>query len=160
MYGVLYSGLPLDTKWPSTFSLPLSLPPSFRHSANYLPDFALHGTSCRPEQFEGKMLRDLASMVKVRTCQGSAYVCVCVSFYKCVLRTCQYCFFNIVLTFDLTRKVQTRSSSLLPSLPHFLPPSLQHPIIDEPVEHGVAIIADTDTWTCKLSTASKSIQTK
>ena len=44
--------------------------------------------------------------------------------------------------------------------PSHLPSSLQHPTIDEPIEHGVAIIADTDTWTCKLMVATKDIQTK
>ena len=38
--------------------------------------------------------------------------------------------------------------------------SLQHSTVDEPVEHGVAIIADTDNWTCRLMVASKDSQTK
>ena len=47
-------------------------------------------------------------------------------------------------------------TSPLPSLP--LPP-LQYSIIDEPVEYGVAIVADTDSWSVKVLAASKSVQT-
>ena len=36
---------------------------------------------------------------------------------------------------------------------------LQYSIIDEPVEYGVGIVADTDTWTVKVVAASKSVQT-
>ena len=36
----------------------------------------------------------------------------------------------------------------------------QHSTEDEPVEHGVAIIADTDTWTCRLVVATRDSQTK
>ena len=58
--------------------------------------------------------------------------------------------------------------SLCPSLPYLpfpppLPPLLlisQHSTEDEPVEHGVAIIADTDTWTCRLVVATRDSQTK
>ena len=39
------------------------------------------------------------------------------------------------------------------------PPS-QHSTVDDPIEHGVAIVADTDTWTCKLMVASRDAQTK
>ena len=57
------------------------------------------------------------------------------------------------------------SPSLLPTpLPYLLPPSplliSQHSTEDEPVEHGVAIIADTDTWTCRLVVATRDSQTK
>ena len=46
----------------------------------------------------------------------------------------------------------------LPSLPPSLPPP-QHSVIDEPVEYGVGIVADTDNWTVKVVAASKSVQT-
>jgi hypothetical protein len=36
---------------------------------------------------------------------------------------------------------------------------VKHSIIDEPVEHGVAIIADTDSLTCKVVSVSKSNRT-
>ena len=39
-------------------------------------------------------------------------------------------------------------------------PLSQNSSEDEPVEHGVAIVADTDSWTCKLLIASKDTQTK
>jgi len=32
---------------------------------------------------------------------------------------------------------------------------VKHSIIDEPIDHGVAIIADTNTWTCRAVVASK-----
>ena len=35
----------------------------------------------------------------------------------------------------------------------------QYSIIDEPVDHGVGIVADTDTWTVKVVAVSKSLQT-
>lgn len=35
----------------------------------------------------------------------------------------------------------------------------QYSIIDEPVEYGVGIVADTDSWTVKVLAASKSVQT-
>ena len=47
----------------------------------------------------------------------------------------------------------------LPSLPS-LPPTLQHSIIDEPIDHGVAIVADTNTWTCRVVVASKTYHNK
>ena len=37
--------------------------------------------------------------------------------------------------------------------------SPQYSIIDEPVEYGVGIVADTDNWTVKVLAASKSVQT-
>ena len=57
------------------------------------------------------------------------------------------------------------SPSLLPTpLPYLLPPSplliSQHSTEDEPVEHGVTIIADTDSWTCRLVVATRDSQTK
>ena len=51
------------------------------------------------------------------------------------------------------------SPSLLPSLTSF-PLISQHSTEDEPVEHGVTIIADTDTWTCRLVVATRDSQTK
>ena len=49
-----------------------------------------------------------------------------------------------------------------PPLPPSPSPLLisQHSTEDEPVEHGVAIIADTDTWTCRLVVATRDSQTK
>lgn len=37
---------------------------------------------------------------------------------------------------------------------------MQYSIVDEPVQHGVAIVADTDTLTCKIVAVSKSQRTK
>ena len=36
-----------------------------------------------------------------------------------------------------------------------LPPHTQHSIIDEPIEHGLAVVASTDTWTSLLMCVSK-----
>lgn len=36
---------------------------------------------------------------------------------------------------------------------------VKHSIVDEPIQHGVAIVADTDTMTCKLFIVSKSKRT-
>ena len=45
-----------------------------------------------------------------------------------------------------------------------LPPShshsLQHSIIDESIDHGVAIVVDTNTWTCRVVVASKTYHNK
>jgi hypothetical protein len=49
--------------------------------------------------------------------------------------------------------------SFQPKLEKHLASMVKHPTVDEPIEHGVAIIADTDTWTCRLMVATKDIQT-
>ena len=37
---------------------------------------------------------------------------------------------------------------------------MQHSIIDEPIDYGVGIIADTDNWTVKIMSATKNLHTR
>ena len=64
---------------------------------------------------------------------------------------------------QVAANINVFASSSLPPSPPSLPPSLPHPpqhsVIDEPVEYGVGIVADTDNWTVKVVAASKSVQT-
>ena len=64
------------------------------HSASYLPDFVLHGTSQAYGSFKEDLIGDLTNVIK-------------------------------------------------------------HSIIDEPIEHGLAVVASTDTWTSQLVCVSK-----
>jgi hypothetical protein len=49
--------------------------------------------------------------------------------------------------------------SFRPKLERHLASMVKHSTVDEPVEHGVAIVADTDSWTCRLMVATKDTQT-
>ena len=149
-----------------------SLSFSASHSSTYLPDFVLHGTSESMHSFQPKLEKHLASMVKVYV-HGIASI-DCMGLIKSLAPILSLPLFvpppppppppSVCLPFVPPSPFLFPLPLSFPPLPpsHPLSPLLisQHSTEDEPVEHGVAIIADTDTWTCRLVVATRDSQTK
>ena len=137
----------------------LSFPAS--HSSTYLPDFVLHGTSESMHSFQPKTRE-----TSCKYGQG-IYIHNMIASIDCNTGLIKSLAPILSLPLFVYHPLPPIFPFVPPSLTSFPPLSLlshllisQHSTEDEPVEHGVAIIADTDTWTCRLVVATRDSQTK